>query len=168
MGQSDIVRAWSRLMATAVRDTTELQQALQNREEKMHPAEWLARWMRQNDLPGAPSDPDDLSDEWLEQWYRMMGVVPRSRYLRLLERHEKLRDELEAATRRIERLRNRSDAPPQEAANEALRYWQQTLEDTLEAQSQWLASMHPPRGDTADTDDDAAGPDDEDPSGSPS
>ncbi len=166
MGQSDLLRAWYRLMANAVRDTTHLQQAMQDADVQGHPAEWFARWMRENDLPGAPADPDDPSDDWMEQWYRTMGVVPRSRYLRLLERHEKLRNKLEAAKRRIERLRDRTDAAPEEAANEALRFWQNALNDTLEAQSKWMESMHAPaESDADDASDDtpSASSDDADP-----
>ncbi len=136
-----LMEAWYRLMAEAAKGTSEAQ-AYMKRFAEDDPREWLARWMQEEDLPGAPPDPDDMPEEWLEQWYRMMGVVPRSRYLKLLERHEKLRQKLEAAREKIDRTRGESTSGAAgKSADEMMDMWTSALDETLKAQSEWMQSF---------------------------
>jgi hypothetical protein len=128
-------------MAEAAKGTSEAQKYMEQFAED-DPREWLARWMKQQDMAGAPPDPDDMPEEWLEQWYRMMGVVPRSRYLKLLERHEKLRQELEEARAKIDRMRGESGSgASSKSADEMMDMWTSALDETLKAQSEWMQSF---------------------------
>jgi gas vesicle protein len=95
----------------------------------------------------------------------MMGVVPRARYLKLLERHEKLRRDLEAARKKIEQLGGSFESKEQQAAaEEIMNLWTDTLGKTMEAQSEWMRAFTEASSEEAksgSTDDDAAAPDDE-------
>ena len=139
------MEAWYRLMAEAVRSGGDFSAKMPSppSEGPHAPSEWLATWMREQGLPGAPPAPDEMSDDWLEQWYQMMGVVPRQRHLKALERNERLRQQLEEAQKRIERLGGAAAASQnqEKAAEEMLGYWKQSMEETLKAQQRWLQSM---------------------------
>lgn len=150
-----LMEAWYRLMAEAVRAGGNVSAQMPKGDGP--PAEWLATWMREHDLPGAPPSPDEVSDDWLEQWYQMMGVVPRQRYLKALERNEELRQKLDDAHRRIERLGGAAAASQnqEKAAEEMFNYWKQSMEDTLNAQKRWMQSLGqdpktPPADDASD------------------
>lgn len=158
-----LMEAWYRLMAEAVRAGGDVSKTMPNasKEAAGPPSEWLARWMQEQGLPGAPPPPDEMSDDWLEQWYQMMGVVPRQRYLKALERNERLREKLEEANRRIERLGGAAAASQsqEQAAEEMLNYWKQSMEETLDAQKRWMQSLR--QDDEAPDSSDAASEDKE-------
>lgn len=153
----DLLEAWYRLMAEAMRETADTQKFIDRLGEGAHPAEWMARWMKQRGAD-APPAPEDLPDEWLEQWYKTMGVVPRSRYLKLLERHEALRQELDRARKKIERLGGSFDsAEQQEAAEDLMNIWKSTLDETMKAQSEWMRAFSEPPSDAPEEKDDPPG-----------
>jgi hypothetical protein len=140
------MEAWYRLMAEAVRaggDASSKLPAPPTGAQGGDPSEWLATWMRENGLPGSPPSPEEMPDEWMEKWYRMMGVVPRKRYLKALERNDRLRRKLEEAEKRIERLGGAAAASQnqEKAAEEMLGYWKQSMEETLNAQRRWMQSL---------------------------
>ena len=77
--------------------------------------------------------------EWMQEWWKMMGVVPRSQYLELLERYDVLRTRLEEAEATIQRLRATLGVKGQEKqANEILDHWETATHAALKAQSEWL------------------------------
>jgi hypothetical protein len=76
-------------------------------------------------------------EAWLEEWWKMMGAVPRSRYLEVLERCETLRRRLEEAEATISRLRGMLEEGRQEEARKVLDLGEQMLEETLKAQAEW-------------------------------
>jgi hypothetical protein len=147
MVEPKLLEAWHRMMAEAMRGAGDAQGVLKAFAEAKNPAEWFARWMQQNDLPGSPKQAlgaggDEASEEWLEQWYRAMGVVPRGRYLELLERYDTLRRELEQARDRIERLEKAQGTTTQErAADDMMEVWKSSLDETLRAQRDWMQSF---------------------------
>ena len=145
MADPKLIEAWYRFMAEAMRETSDTQQFFEKYAEGQDPSKWLARWMKQQgaDAPPAPDEfSDELPDEWLEQWYKMMGVVPRSRYLELLDRYERLRKQLEEAQKKIERLGGSPNTQQQEqAAEEVMNIWKSTLDETLKAQSEWMRTF---------------------------
>ena len=84
------------------------------------------------------SRPEEVR-EWIEDWWKVMGVVPRARYLELLERSEVLRARLGEAEATIQRLRATVGVKGQETqANEILDVWETTIQNTLKAQNEWL------------------------------
>lgn len=142
MATPDLIEAWYRFMAEAARETSDVQTFFDSHAKGQQPAEWVARWMKQQGSAATPPKPEDLPDEWLEQWYKMMGVVPRARYLELLERHEQLRQDLEAARKKIEQLGGSFESKEQQAAaNEIMNLWTDTVGKTMEAQSEWMRTF---------------------------
>lgn len=142
MADPKLLEAWYRFMAEAVRETSDAQAFFEKYARGQSPAEWVARWMQQTGAADAPPAPADRPDDWMEQWYTMMGVVPRARYLKLLERHEQLRQDLEAARKTIERLGGSFDRGASgESAEDFMNLWTSTLDKTLEAQAEWMRSF---------------------------
>ncbi|NJN93333.1 MAG: hypothetical protein HC875_04210 [Anaerolineales bacterium] len=70
----------------------------------------------------------------------MMGVVPRYRYLELLERHELLRNRLEQAETTIQKLRKATVGAkiPEQEVQQILNLWEGMLQETLSMQADWM------------------------------
>jgi hypothetical protein len=67
-----------------------------------------------------------------------MGVVPRSRYLELLERYEILRTKLEKADETIHKLRAMLGKDHEQDAQKILNMWDTMLQESLKAQAEWM------------------------------
>jgi len=149
------MEAWYSLMAEAMKGTQEAQEAFQSLSKISGNPEAINGWMAKF-MPGAmaaaPLQSEGM-DEWLEETWRMMGVVPRSRYLELLEKNDQLQRQLEKAEKMIENLRASSQGKQEQEAKEALETWSSLLEDTLKAQTEWMqnwlaaSQKQPPTGD---------------------
>ncbi len=140
MTSSNIVEVWLRLMSDAMRGTADAQQAVRMLGEMPTTPDQLSRWMTRFMPNAAGSAKPEAMEDWLEDTWRMMGVVPRYRYLELLERHEMLRNRLEKAEREIDKLRRnlRSGNVPEQEAQKVLDLWEGMLQETLKTQSSWL------------------------------
>ena len=70
----------------------------------------------------------------------MMGVVPRYRYLELLERYELLRQRLEEAEKKIKMMRTSilGSKVPEQEAQKVLDVWEGMLKDTMKLQADWM------------------------------
>ncbi|RMF02860.1 MAG: hypothetical protein D6768_07190 [Chloroflexi bacterium] len=136
------LEAWYRLMAEAMRGTAEAQEALKKFAEMSATPEGMNRWMAQF-MPGATPptgfQPEQF-EEQLESWWRMMGAVPRSRYLELLERCDSLERKLKKAEETIAGLREKLGAQgrQQEDAQQAFGLWGAMVEESLKAQAEWM------------------------------
>ena len=76
---------------------------------------------------------------WMDDWWTVMGVVPRFRYLELLERKEVLRMRLDEAEATIQQLRATGQAHEMANAWEtAITLWQTAIQTTLKAQNEWI------------------------------
>lgn len=124
---ADWMKAWQQWMQTAVQQGLSAQEAMQ-RFAQLAPGTSSA----------APTGPPE---EWLELWYRSMGVVPRARYLEALERCEVLRTKLEEAEATIRRLRREEPSALEADAEEALAVLNNTLTNTLKAQADWMRAF---------------------------
>ncbi|MEO1480030.1 MAG: hypothetical protein AAFV01_15795 [Bacteroidota bacterium] len=95
---------------------------------------------------GAARPSGEEDEPATEQWYRAIGMVPRQRYLDLLDRTEQLRRKLEEAEARLERLHksNASTAEATEVASEMVASWQDTMRETFQAQAAWMKAFEPP------------------------
>ncbi|MDM8531309.1 hypothetical protein QUF63_09055 [Anaerolineales bacterium HSG25] len=133
-----VMEAWFTIMAETAKGTTQSQELF-----KLFPQataksdefnEWITRFMS----PGAMTHPNDFGAGY-EEWCRMMGLVPRSRYLELLERYEIVRNRLEEAEEKIRSLQSLLGVKGQEEeAKKVLDLWGTTLEKTLQAQADWM------------------------------
>lgn len=132
------LEAWFTLMAEAVRGTAEAQEAFKTLTEASTKPEELQRWQaRFMPLAGATNKPEAF-EEWLEEWWRMMGVVPRSRYLDLLERYENIRLRLEKAEETIRSLRAMIGQGQEQEAQKLVNLWETMLQESLKAQAEWM------------------------------
>jgi hypothetical protein len=100
------------------------------------------RWM-ECVLPRAAVSRPDAVRRWMEQWWRLTGVVPRSLYLEVLEKKEVLRTRLEEAEATIQQLRAANAQATQGKEIEqtwetAIDLWQTAVHTTVKAQHEWM------------------------------
>ena len=104
------------------------------------PEEWQ-KWMLQfaPNTTAAPNTPE-MFEAWLNNWHQAMGVVPRARYLELLEKHDQQQRKLEKAEETIQALRTMLESKEQyqEEAKKTLDMWGTMMEETTKAQGDWM------------------------------
>jgi hypothetical protein len=132
---------WLRLMSDAMRGAADAQRAMRSLGEMPMTPDQLTHWITQF-MPmsaGQPAKPE-MTGDWLEDMWGMMGVVPRYRYLDLLERHEILREKLEAAEKAIKKIKKATAGGkmPEVEAHRILDMWEGMLQDTLSMQAEWM------------------------------
>jgi hypothetical protein len=135
--------AWFNLMAEAMKGTKESQEAFQRLSNiSGDPAE-VGRWMTQF-MPAAAAASANLEpaafEEWMEESWRLMGVVPRPRFLALLEKCDTLQRKLDKAEETNQKLRARLDDKDQQEfdAQRMAEVWGTMMNDTLNAQTEWM------------------------------
>jgi hypothetical protein len=141
-----LAEQWFRLLADAAHGSGQAREAMEAFAKVSSPADfsgWLARFM-----PGASSSDAPAT---FEQWWEMMGVVPRARYQKLLEHSERLRAKLEEADKTIAQLRETLTAGGQnEPVARILSEWEAAMRAGVKSYSEWLEawsqSMKPPPG----------------------
>ncbi|GAB4444697.1 MAG: hypothetical protein Fur0044_40960 [Anaerolineae bacterium] len=132
---------WLRLMSDAMRGTADAQEAIRTLGEIPTTPDQLTRWMtRFMPLMAGQTPGPEMMGDWLEDAWKMMGVVPRYRYLELLERHELLRQRLEEAEKTIQKLRKTSSGNkmPEQEVQQILNLWEGMLQETLSMQADWM------------------------------
>lgn len=136
-----IIEAWINLWNEAMQGTKEAQQALKALSQISSNQEDLSRWMSKF-MPKAYASTGmqpEVFEEWLEDWRRAMGVVPRSRYLELLEKYDIVQRRLEKAEETIQKLQAMLGKEGQdEEAQKVLDLWSSMLEETLKTQTEWM------------------------------
>lgn len=132
---------WLRLMSDAMRGTADAQEAIRTLGEMPTTPDQLTRWMtRFMPMAVGHSTKPEMMGDWLEDTWKMMGVVPRYRYLELLERHELLRNRLEQAETTIQKLRKATVGAkiPEQEVQQILNLWEGMLQETLSMQADWM------------------------------
>ncbi|NJN67498.1 MAG: hypothetical protein HC884_12690 [Chloroflexaceae bacterium] len=151
MTTQNLGEAWFRLMSEAMRGSGYAQEAVRALTSSTTSMTDLSRWMTQF-LPAGVNTPaqTELFGEWLEQWWKLMGVVPRHRYLELLERHENLRLRLEECekARKVTGSMNLQDA--QEETRKVMDLWGTMLDSMLKTQSEMMQNFFPGRENPAE------------------
>jgi hypothetical protein len=142
-----IMEAWFTLMAEAMKGTSEAQEAFRSlTKNPLNPAD-LSHWFN-HFMPGSAASPSHLGpemlQEWLEDWWRTMGVVPRSRYLELLEKNDELTRRIEQAQETIRKMRAALDGREQAKAGNVLDLWKSMLDETLKTQTEWAKAWKNP------------------------
>ena len=133
---------WFRLLADAARGTRTAQMALRSLADgQLSPdnlAQRIARW-----LPAGVTPPSaDKLTQWSEDLWSTIGVVPRSRYVELLERYEALRARLEEAEVTIRRLKRLLSQKGHEGdAQKLLDLWSNAVGETLKSQAEWMRGL---------------------------
>ena len=139
---------WFRLLAEAARGTRAAQATIRSlaslTPDKL--ARGIVRWLPAGVTPPAP----ESLVKWTEDLWSRIGVVPRSRYLELLERYEALRSRLEEAEVTIQRLKRLLSEKGREGdAQKLLDLWSNTVGETLRSQAEWMRTLIGGSGETA-------------------
>ncbi|HCR49905.1 MAG TPA: hypothetical protein DIW24_09765, partial [Bacteroidetes bacterium] len=110
-------------------------------------SEWLNDWKAVLTGTRNPAELQKMQDDW----HRVMGVVPRQRYLDLLEKYDALQRQLELTEQALRAAKAPTTATTDHEPNEQIvKSWQQMAEQTLSLQSAWLKNFSgeetPPKG----------------------
>ncbi len=140
-----LAEQWFRLLADAARGTTQAREAMEAFSKVGDPSDF-SRWMTQF-MPGAGAPSE--APAAMEQWWELMGVVPRARYQKLLEHAERLRAKLEEAEKTIEELRRMVVGGGQnEEAARLMKTWESAMREGVKSYTEWLdawsRAMQPP------------------------
>ena len=156
------LEAWYILMAEATRGSAQAQEAFESLSKMSGTPDDMNRWMAQF-MPGAVSTtkftPDAFEGQ-LEDWWRMMGVVPRARYLDLLEKCDTLQRKLDKAEETIEKLRKRAGGqsqPGTEETKQVLDMWSSMMGETLKTQNEWMKAWTAANSDESEEEKKSAG-----------
>lgn len=135
-----MMEAWFTLMAEAMRGTKEAEEAFQSLPKMSANSEDLGHWLHKFMPLAAPNFQPEAFEGQLEEWWQMMGVVPRARYLELLDKNDKLQRRLEKAEETIQKLRKmtKKQGPQAEEAKQVLDSWNTMLQETLKTQTEWM------------------------------
>jgi hypothetical protein len=138
-----LMEAWFNLMAEAMKGSHETKNMFQSLSEMSGKTEEMGQWARKF-MPMALnfSGKPDVFEDWLEESWQIMGVVPRARYLDLLEKNDNLQRKLEKAEATIERLKNKLNEGKKSGddSTETVEFWNSMVEDALRAQTEWMRS----------------------------
>jgi hypothetical protein len=131
--------AWFRLLSEAARGTRAAQATIRSLAEGRVTPQSVARQIARF-LPTGGSPPTaETLQEWTEELWAAIGVVPRSRYVELLERYEALRGRLEEAEVTIRRLKRLlSESGHEGDAQKVLDLWSNAVGETLRSQADWM------------------------------
>jgi len=134
-----LAEAWFRLLADAARGTRTAQSTLRSFAQGQLTAEGVARGLARF-LPAGVAPPAPATiQQWTENLYQTVGVVPRARHMELLERYEALRLRLEEAEVTIQRLKRLlSESGHEGDAQKLLDIWSNAVGETLRSQTEWM------------------------------
>lgn len=136
---------WLRMTADAVRGADDAQRALDALgKAPLSPASleaWMKLWLPRDEQGTATGiSRTEVSDfhTMLENWWQMLGVVPRYRYDELSTRCEELKKRLEDSEKTVRRLRKTLGTEGGQAeASDMLDAWEEMTERTLATQAEW-------------------------------
>lgn len=161
-----MIESWFSLMTEAMKGSTDAQDAFRLLTGAATTQDGMMRWMTQF-MPAAaatglisPSQTRMFS-EWVEEWWKVMGVVPRYRYLEALERNELLRRQLEDCeqSRKMNILTKPMSEQTEQAQQAAVNLWGTMVDETLKLQAEWMrnwAASQQPEEEPEKTQDQAA------------
>ena len=100
---------------------------------------WMKLWLPQAS-PAKGLSAVEVSDfhALLENWWLLMGVVPRYRYDELERQYQELKKRLEDSEKTVRRLRRALGTEGGQAeARDMLDAWENLTQETMAAQSEW-------------------------------
>lgn len=155
MTSPKIIEAWFTLMSEAMRGNSGAQEAMRaltstTTTSTDHLHSWMGQFMPAAMRSMSGGAQPERFGEWLEEWWRMMGVVPRYRYLDLLERHENLRLRLEECEKARQEKGLMGMAGAQEETQRAMNLWGSMIDTMLKTQSEMMRNFLP-RDETTET-----------------
>ncbi|MBI5018265.1 MAG: hypothetical protein HZB55_22600 [Deltaproteobacteria bacterium] len=135
---------WFRLSADALKGAEEAKKAMealtQNPLSPEGLSKWAEAWMPKGSPPPETENVRQFQDLVEESW-KAIGVVPRYRYLELLEKYEQLRERLKEAEEALANLREIIGARgKEEEARGILDSWEEITREALKTQGEWMRS----------------------------
>lgn len=138
MNPSKMMETWLNLMTEATRGSNDARETMRALTGTSLAPDEMMRLMTRFLPPGIAPTQARVMNESLEEYWRMMGVVPRYRYLEALERNEQLRRQLEEAERALQQMHSGPAAASQEQARKVVDLWGSMLQQTLSAQQEMM------------------------------
>lgn len=138
------MEAWLRMITEGARGSSDALDTMKLMTSTPTTPDDMLRLMRRFMPTGSsiPLTPDGLTST-MEEYWSMLGVVPRYRYLEALERNEQLRRRLDEAERKLIQMRQLSGAREQttEEAQKMLTLWSSMMAETVRMQNEWVRSI---------------------------
>ena len=138
------VELWLRMTADALRGSSDAQRALgalgQGQVTPTSLDAWMKLWLVDGTQSGGGVSRAEVAEfhTMLEDWWRLLGVVPRYRYDELNRHYDELKRRLEESEHAVRRLRRTLGQGGEQAeARSVLDTWENLTEQTLATQSEW-------------------------------
>lgn len=139
-----MMEAWLNLITEAARGSNEAREVIKSITGTSLRPDEVVRMMTHFMPAGVGPISADTINESLEEYWKMMGVVPRYRYLELLERYEELRIKLEEKERSMRMQPMLDVSPKPEETKKVLDLWGAMLQQTLQAQQEMMQAVTAP------------------------
>ncbi len=139
-----MMEAWLNLITEAARGSNEAREVIKSITGTSLRPDEVVRMMTHFMPAGVGPISADTINESLEEYWKMMGVVPRYRYLELLERYEELRIKLEEKERSMRMQPMLDVSPKPEETKKVLDLWGAMLQQTLQAQQEMMQAVAAP------------------------
>jgi hypothetical protein len=137
------MEAWLNLVTEAVRGNNDARETVRTISgASMRPDE-MVRVMTRFMPAGVMPMQTETVNEWLEEYWKSIGVVPRYRYLDLLERYEQLRLRVEELEQSKRHPMMGTGAAQTEDARKVMDLWGTFMQETLKAQQSMLQAWAP-------------------------
>lgn len=143
MEPTKIMETWLNLMTEAVRGNSDARETVRALTmSPVRPDEMLRMITRFSPMGGMISGGQaEMVNDWLEEYWKAMGVVPRYRYLELLERYERIRERLEELEANRTQFPATLEKTRSESTQRVINTWASLLEETMKTQQEMLRTM---------------------------
>lgn len=135
-------------MTDAMRGNTDAQEAFRSLTNSSNSQGQMMRWMTQFMPTVASAGMSNVGmtesfSQWIEEWWRMMGVVPRYRYVEALERAEHLRIRLENCekTQSLTGMPSAMTEQTEQMQKNAMNVWGSMFDETMKMQAEWMRNL---------------------------
>ena len=135
-----LLESWFRFMAEATKSQAQTSEMMDAMAKATSPEGWAEVMQRFAPNDASATQPETFT-EWSAAYWETFGFVPKAKYEELESQYLELKERLEAAEREARNAKRLLAMKGQEEkAKEAVDAWSDTLNATLQAQSQWWSS----------------------------
>lgn len=135
-----LLESWFRFMAEATKSQAQTSDMMDAMAKATSPEGWAEVMQRFAPAEASAHRSEDFM-QWSAAYWEAFGFVPKTKYEELETQYLELKDRLEAAEREARNAKRLLAMKGQEEkAKEAVDAWSNTLNATLQAQSQWWSS----------------------------
>lgn len=135
-----LLESWFRFMAEATKSQAQASDMMDAMSQATSPQGWAEVMGRFAPKEASAQKPEALA-EWSAAYWEAFGFVPQAKYEELRDQYLELKGRLETAEREARHAKQLLAIKGQEEqAKEAVDAWSDTVNATLQAQSQWWSS----------------------------